>query len=175
MWAWYFILIVILIMVAVQIIASRKKTPFSGFKGLIPRFSEETGAEITPYKNKSQVLVEKLTGTPLSFFETTISLYQKGPQQLVAEWAIGKSFENSLAEKYGEEFRHNSQSILRVNHTNTVPEPYYSDIQIELNQGIKEVQVSVPGETINVQVGVILENGTFIPFAQSNDITIPNK
>lgn len=176
MWVWYFILSVVIAMAFVEFIGSRQKKPFPGFKALIPQFNQETGEELTPhYKNKSQMFIEKITGTPIPYFETTIDLYEKNPQELVAEWTIGDNFKNYLTKKYGQEFWHNSQPILRINHSNGLREPYHQDVKIDLNQGLEKIQVNTPGETINSQVGVITETGSFIPFAQSNDVTIPKQ
>jgi len=176
MWAWYFILFVLIGMVIVQFISSQRKKPFAGIKSLVSQFDEETGEELTPYyKNKSQMFVEKITGTPLPYFETTLDLYEKNPWHLTAEWSIGDNFKKYLTEKYGQEFWHNSRPVLRINHTNAVPTPYHKDLDIDLAQGISEVEIDAPGETINCQVGVISETGSFIPFAQSNDVTIPKK
>lgn len=176
MWPWYFILTVILLMVIVQIIAASRKKPFPGFKAIFPRFNEESAEELTPYyKNKSQVFIEKLTNTPLPYFETTIDLYEKSCDTLRAEWTIGDNFKNYLTKKYGQDFWDKSQPVLRINHTNAVPEPYYEDIHIELNQKSQEVNINSPGETINCQLGAINDQGSFILFAQSNDVFIPNK
>ncbi|KJS20696.1 MAG: hypothetical protein VR72_12990 [Clostridiaceae bacterium BRH_c20a] len=176
MWAWYFILFVVLLMMIVKFVSSKRKKPFPGIKALLPDYGAEAGAELTPYyKNRSQMLVEGLTGKPLPYFETTIDLYEKTPQKLVAEWSIGDNFKKLLTDEYGQEFWHNCQPVLRINHTNAVPQAYHREIKIELAKGIQEIHVSAPGETLNTEVGVITETGSFIPFAKSNDVAIPKE
>lgn len=125
-------------------------------------------------KNKSQLFIEKITGKPLPYFETTISLYTKDSQTLIARWSIGENYKIYLSKEYGEDFWEKGQPTLRINYSSQFFQPYHEDTNIDLAQGVEEVKVNAPGATINTQVGIIMENGTFIPFACSNDITIPN-
>ncbi|MDK2823402.1 MAG: hypothetical protein PWP71_1320 [Clostridia bacterium] len=176
MWAWYFVLLILIFMAIVQFISTRRKKPFPGLKKLIPGFNQEIGAEIAPHnKTGTQRFIEKITRKNIPYFETTLDLYEKRPEKLVAEWSLGENFKNQITQKYGQEFWHNTKSVLRINHTNAVPNPYHQDFDIHLEKGIAEIQLHAPGETLNSQIGVITETGSFISFAQSNDVVIPKK
>ncbi|MGI6225387.1 MAG: DUF4912 domain-containing protein [Peptococcales bacterium] len=178
MWVWFFILLVILLMIMIQFISARRNEPFRGFRSLMPEVNEETAEELIPHKNKTQIFIENLTGTPMPHFETTLHLYQKDhhSKQLIAEWSIGDNLKNYFTQKYGKEFWQNSQEVLRVFSSNTFPEPYYRDTYIEFDQGKQEIEINAPGgETVNAEIGVITQTGSFIPFAKSNDVIIPQK
>ncbi|MFZ5944326.1 MAG: DUF4912 domain-containing protein [Bacillota bacterium] len=177
MWAWYFVILVLLLMFVVQFISSRRKEPMPGLKKILPLFNQEAGEEVTPehYKNKNQVFIERITGKPLPFFETTLDLHQIEPHRLNAQWSVGENFKKELTEKYGGEFWHNARPILRIHHTNAVPTPYHRDIKINLEDGSKEIVVNSPGETINGEIGLITETGSFIALIHSNDVTIPKQ
>lgn len=176
MWPWYFIFLVILLMIIVQFLSSKRNKPFPGLKEFLPQFNQETSEDLTPYyKNKSQMFVEKLTNTSIPYFETTLDLYEKSPETLMAEWTLGDNFKYYITKKYGQDFWDKCKPVLRLNHTNALPQPYYEDIPIELEEKKRQLTVNAPGETINCQIGALDEKEQFILFAQSNDVTIPQK
>jgi len=170
MWIWYFIGLVILFMALIQFISTRKEEPFAGLKGLIPNFNQEAGEELTPKTNN---YVEQLTGQSMPYFETTLSLVEKSPEKLIVEWSVDNNFQRELTEKQGQEFWYNSQPVLRLYHLNAVPQPYFHDYNIKLEEGKAEIDIKARGETLNSAIGLITETGSFIPLAQSNDIIIP--
>ncbi|NLT95008.1 MAG: DUF4912 domain-containing protein [Clostridia bacterium] len=173
MWQWFFIFFVILLMLIVHFISSRRDKPFPGIKAFFPRYNEETGEELAPYyKNKSQLFIEKLTKAPLPYFETTINLYEKSSNCLKVEWSVGDNFKNYLAQKMGPDFWEKSQGVLRVNYTGA-PNPYYQDIPVDLKEKQKEITINAPGQTVNCQLGIITDRGLYMPIAQSNDVIIP--
>ena len=176
MWAWYFVLAILVLMAIIQLLGSRAEKPFSGLKNQLPQFREEVGEELSPEaKRKTESTVEKISGQSIPYFETVLSLTQVVPYKIAAEWSIGKNLRVELNEKFGENFWLENQGAIRIYHLNAVPQPYTQDIKIDLEKGHAEFAIFGPGETINGQLGVITGTGTFIPLAQSNDIKLPIK
>jgi len=174
MWVWYFVIFVFLLMLIILYIRKNREKPFPELRNSIPNFREEVGEELSPAnKIKTQSPIESLSGQSLPYFETTLSLVESTPDKLGAEWSIGNNLKKELTEKYGQEFWHNSQPVLRIYHQNAVPQPYYQDLSVDLDKGKAEVNINAPGETLNSELGIITETGSFIPLVHSNDVIIP--
>jgi len=175
MWVWYFVAIVILFMVITMFISDKRKKPFSGIREFWPQLKEEVGEELTPKAEKiTHSPIEKFSGQSIPYFETTLILVEESPEKLSAHWTIGENLKKELTEKNGPEFWHNCQPVLRLYHTNAVPQPYYEDFPIDLDKGNVQVSIQAPGETLNAEIGLITEKGSFISLVHSNDVTIPH-
>lgn len=171
---WTFILFVFLLMAAILFLNKKRQKPFNGIKKFLPQGNYETGEELMPlYQDKAYNLKEKL-GTPEEpFFDVTLDLYLLERKVLRAEWSISKRFKKSLTEKYGKEFWHNCQGVFRLIHSNAVPQPYYQDTKVDLDDGQLEIKIDLPGEILSSEIGVVTETGAFISLARSNDVTVP--
>ena len=145
---------------AIQVEQAITDSKFFVSKGTVNRINEDEFFEL-----------------PEGYGDNRIVIQVRDPYWLFAYWEVSQRKINTVVEKYGD-FVHSARRVLRVYDITAVSfnghnANSFFDIDINVSAKNWYVNVGNPGRSYCIDIGLILEDGSFVVLARSNFVTTP--
>jgi len=115
---------------------------------------------------------------PWGYDDNKITIMARDPETLYAYWDISEQLQNTFGFTYGPRWNE-SMPVLRVydvtgiDYFNGVNANNFYDIMVDDSAGCWYLHVGIPNRTFCVDLGRVLNDGTFVTMARSNFTSTP--